>query len=657
MGAMENKSLNVFNTSAVLATPEVSTDDQLERVASIVAHEYFHVSRSRHCCARVLSNVLCMYSQNYTGNRVTCRDWFQLTLKEGLTVYRDQLFSADLGSAAVKRIEDVRALRAAQFPEDAGPTAHPIRPDSYIAMDNFYTATVYEKGAQVIRMYETLLGKDGFRSGMDLYFARHDGQAVTCDDFRASMADANGVADGLEQFELWYKQAGTPQVVATPSFDSTTGKYTLLLEQSCVPSPGQPHKAPFHIPVAIGLVDRDTGEDIIGTQVLELREASETFAFELGSRTQAPVVSLLRDFSAPVKAIVKGQSPADLAFLMGADHDSFVRWDSGQTLATSVIMGLVDDVIAGRSLALDPSFVEAAKAVLSSRSDGTDLSLIAYTLSLPTEGMLADTMREGAVDPGAIHTAREFVVKELSELLHQDLHATYMEIASGSSAYEYNREAISKRRLANMALRYLCAGGTAEAAALAKAQLEAADNMTDENAAFECLLDCSCVTGAERTAVIQAFERRWEHDALVMDGWFGTQAGSKDGALEAVRKLLDHPQFKITNPNKVRSLVGRFAMSNLAQFHDPSGSGYAFLAEFINQLDPINPQAAARMTTAFRTWRRLEPGRRGKARSALETIRDQPGASPDTYEVAMKTLGDVTEAKQSLSNKAAVTHN
>jgi aminopeptidase N len=318
-------------------------------------------------------------------------------------------------------------------------------------------------------------------------------------------------------------------------------------------------------------------------------------------------------------------------------------------------MGLVDDVIAGRSLILDSSFVDAARAVISSRSDGTDLSLIAYTLSLPTEGMLADTMREGTVDPGAIHTAREFVVKQLSELLHHEFHAAYTELASGSAAYQYTGEAISKRRLANMALRYLCAGGTAEAAALAKAQLESADNMTDEHAAFECLLDCSCMTEAERTAVIQAFERRWEHDALVMDSWFGSQAVAKDRALEAVRKLLEHPQFKITNPNKVRSLVGRFAMSNLANFHDRSGAGYAFLAEFITQLDPINPQAAARMTTAFRTWRRLEPGRRGKARSALETIRDQPGASPDTYEVAMKTLGDVlTEVAAEAEVAAAV---
>ena len=503
-------------------------------------------------------------------------------------------------------------------------------------------------------MYETLLGKDGFRKGMDLYFARHDGQAVTCDDFRASMADANGVADGLEQFELWYLQAGTPEVVATPSYDPSTGRYTLLLEQSCAPSPGQPHKAPFVVPVAIGLVDRDTGEDIIGTQVLELREASETFTFEVGSRTRAPALSLLRDFSAPVKATVKGQSPADLAFLMGADHDPFVRVYSGQALATSVIMGLVDDVIAGRSLVLDSSFVDAARAVISSRSNGTDLSLIAYTLSLPTEGMLADTMREGTVDPGAIHTAREFVVKQLSESLHHEFHAAYTELASGSAAYEYTGEAISKRRLANTALRYLCAGGTAEAAALAKSQLESADNMTDENAAFECLLDCSCVTEAERTAVIQAFERRWEHDALVMDGWFGSQAVAKDAALEAVRKLLEHPQFKITNPNKVRSLVGRFAMSNLANFHDPSGAGYALLAEFITQPDPVNPQAAARMTTAFRTWRRLEPGRRGKARSALETIRDQPGASPDTYEVAMKTLGDVLTDVVAEAEEAAV---
>lgn len=443
-------------------------------------------------------------------------------------------------------------------------------------------------------------------------------------------------------------------MVATPSFDSDTGRYTLVLEQSCAPSPGQPQKAPFHIPVAIGLVDRDTGEDIVGTQVLELREAAETFTFELGKRSQAPTLSLLRDFSAPVKVTVKGQSQADLAFLMGADHDSFVRWDSGQTIATSVILGLVADVIAGRSLVLESSFVEAAKVVLSSRHDGTDLSLIAYTLSLPTEGMLADAMPAGSVDPGAIHTARQFVLQELSVSLHRELHAAYVELASGSAPYEYTGEAISKRRLANTALRYLCAGGTAEAAALAKAQLEAADNMTDENAAFECLLDCSGVTDAERAAVIRTFERRWEHDALVMDGWFSSQAGSKYGALETVRKLLEHPQFKITNPNKVRSLVGRFAMSNLSQFHDPSGSGYAFLAEFINQLDPINPQAAARMTTAFRTWRRLEPGRRGKARASLETIRDQPGVSPDTYEVAMKTLGDVLSEVVAEAEAAAV---
>ena len=376
--------------------------------------------------------------------------------------------------------------------------------------------------------------------------------------------------------------------------------------------------------------------------MLELREATQTFTFELFGRCALkPVLSLLRDFSAPVRASVVGQTEEELAFLMANDADSFVRWDSAQTLATSVILGLVEDVAAGRALVLDDAFVSAARQTLAARHDGTDLNLMAYTLSLPTEGMLADTMADGTVDPGHIHSARDFVISELSRQLHDELLSTYKDCASGDTPYAYTGEAVGKRRLAGMALRYLCASGGEAAAGLALSQLEAADNMTDELTAFDTLLDCDGITEAQRTAVIDSFERKWQSDALVMDGWFGSQASvQQPGALAAVKKLMNHPQWTITNPNKVRALVGRFAMANLSQFHAADGSGYDFLADFVNELDPINPQAAARMTTALRTWRRLEPQRRGLAKSALERIRDREGVSPDTFEVASKTLAD-----------------
>jgi aminopeptidase N len=532
-------------------------------------------------------------------------------------------------------------------------------------------------------MYATLLGNDGFQKGMKLYFQRHDGQAVTCDDFRAAMADANGVSDGLAQFEEWYMQAGTPEVVATSAWEQRTGIYSLTLQQACPPSAGQPNKRPFHIPVAVGLIDRRTGADVPlrlrprsggggggGGDLCELTNAQQTFEWQLPDLAggPAPVLSLLRDFSAPVKTTVVGQTAADLAYLMAHDTDSFVRWDSAQQLAKSVLFGLVDQLRAAgvdsAPLTLDETFVQAARDVLrDGRSGGgVDPSLIAYTMSLPTEGMLADDLPAGEVDPGIVHAAREFAMSALSSALHEELLATYAE--HGGRPYGSGDAAdVGRRRLANMALRLLCAGGTAEAMQLAQTQLQRADNMTDEAAAFECLLllppaaaaSSGLSVGQVQAAAISAFEAKWGGDALVMDSWFSMQARAVRGegaGLERVRELMQHPAWSLTNPNKMRSLIGGVAMGNPSVFHAADGSGYDFLASVICALDQHNPQMAARQTTAFRTWRRLEPGRRVLAQHALQRIQAAPGLSADTLEVVTKSLApvvhEVEEAAQPL---------
>ena len=606
MGAMENKSLNVFNAARVLASAETATDDDFEIIDGVIAHEYFH---------------------NWTGNRVTCRDWFQLTLKEGLTVLRDQLYSADVTSEAVKRIDDVLMLRSFQFPEDAGPTAHPIRPESYIAMDNFYTATVYEKGAEVLRMIRALVGVDGFRLGMDLYFERHDGQAVTCDDFRAAMADANGL--DLDQFERWYSQAGTPELTAEGTFDPEAGTYTLQLTQSCPPTPGQTDKAPFHVPVAVGLLGSD-GRDLIETRVLELRERAQSFVFE-GVR-QPPVPSLLRGFSAPVKLTV----PLDdeqLAFLMAHDSDPFNRWEAGQVLYTRVALGLVGQIQAGDAEPPVPEMLVTAFGELLGGGD-LDPSLRAFAMGIPGERTLGAAME--TVDPDAIHEARRLLARTLAARLETDLRTIYEREAPHGS-YRYSPAEAGRRRLRNGCLGYLSALGRDDTTELCVAQLHAADNMTDEISALRCL---ARLPGDACEEALAHFYTRWNEDPLVLDKWFSTQAGAlRDDALERVDALLGHPDFDPRNPNRFRALVRTFSRNQPA-FHRSDGEGYRWLADRVRQLDPLNPQVAARTAEAFAPWRRFDDARQGLMRGQLDRIAQRTGISKNLYEIVTRCLAD-----------------
>ncbi|MGH0035025.1 MAG: aminopeptidase N [Myxococcota bacterium] len=603
MGAMENKGLNVFNSKYVLARPETATDADYEAIEAVIAHEYFH---------------------NWTGNRVTCRDWFQLTLKEGLTVYRDQRFTADMTSEAVKRIDDVRTLRAAQFPEDAGPMAHPIRPESYISMDNFYTATVYEKGAEVVRLYDTLLGRDGFRRGMDLYFERHDGQAVTCDDFRAAMADANG-AD-LAQFERWYEQPGTPVLEAEGEYDGRARRFALTLRQKPPEAHAEEDFLPMHMPVSVGLVGSD-GRDL-ASDVLELRGEEERFEFD--GIEERPVVSLLRGFSAPVQ--VRMERPREeLAFLMGHDGDAFNRWDAGQTLAQELILEMAGAHSAGRALELDPLFVDAFRRLL--LDPDLDGSLKALALALPSEKVLAQAMEE--VDVEGLQAARRFTIRELARTLEAELRDVF-EATRPDGPYRADRASIHRRRLHNAVLRILTAPGSAEAIALAEARFQEADNMTDSQAALSALADHAA---PESARALEVFYQRWKHDPLVIDKWFQTQAMcDRDDAVEVVLGLARHPDFTTRNPNRVRSLVGAFGSGNLLHFHRRDGAGYTFLADQVVTLDPLNPQVAARMVSLFNQWRRFDAARRELMRAELQRIGAVEGLSKDTGEIVGKAL-------------------
>ena len=617
MGAMENKGLNVFNAKYVLARPETATDDDYEDIEGVIAHEYFH---------------------NWTGNRITCRDWFQLTLKEGLTVFRDEQFTADMTSAAVKRIQDVKTLRTAQFAEDQSPTAHPIRPEAYIEMNNFYTVTVYNKGAEVVRMFHTLLGADGFRKGMDLYFERHDGQAVTCDDFRAAMADANGV--DLEQFGRWYTQAGTPLLEAHGSHDAAQRRYSLTLEQHPPTNVDAGEWAPLHVPVAVGLMGPD-GDDLPlqvsspttllvrgTTAILELREARQTFVFE--GVEAPPVPSLLRGFSAPVK-LVHDRSVDELAFAMGHDADSFCRWDAGQTLAQRLLLELATRASSGEPLELDPRLSAAWRRVLDDPE--LDGSLKALTLTLPDERLLGQQLE--VVDVDGIHRARAHTVEALAHAHAEALRETYERLRP-RSGYAIDREAIDGRRLKNTCLQYLVALEDPDAIALASAQFEGADNMTDAQAALVCLVDCD---SPARDEALAAFHARWRHDALVLDKWFAVQASSnREDTLDRVVQLASHPDFTLRNPNRVRSLLGVFSVRNQARFHAADGRGYAFLGDRILELDAINPQVAARLVGAFNQWRRFDPMRKDGMRTQLERIVGTRGLSKDVYELASKCL-------------------
>ncbi len=616
MGAMENKGLNVFNSKYVLALPDTATDADYQGIEGVIGHEYFH---------------------NWTGNRVTCRDWFQLSLKEGLTVFRDQEFSADMTSRAVKRIQDVRVLRNAQFPEDAGPMAHPVRPDSYQEINNFYTTTVYNKGAEVIRMQHTLLGAAGFRRGLELYFARHDGQAVTVDDFVAAMADANGV--DLEQFKRWYAQAGTPVLTARGAWHGASRSYTLTLSQKTAPTPGQERKEPFHLPVAVGLLGRDgrdlplrlEGEETAKgtTRVLELREAEQSFTFL--DVPEPPVPSLLRGFSAPVKVEVE-LLDSDLAFLWAHDSDPFNRWEAGQQLATRVLLGLAADWQAGRELVL-PEVLR--RAFLEALTDtAADPALLAQALLLPAEGYLAEQME--VADPDAIHAAREAVRRGLGKELAAELLAVF-EANRVVGPYRPEPEAVGRRSLRNLCLAYLAAGDEGAGMARAERLFREAGNMTDAMAGLAVLANG---TSKLRAGALADFYARWQHDPLVVDKWLSLQAMAlQPGTLAEVERLLTHPAFNIKNPNKVRALVGAFAHGNPVCFHAADGSGYRFVAERILELDPLNPQVAARLAGAFGRWRRFGEERQQLMREQLQRILGAPRLSRGVAEVIGKTLG------------------
>ncbi len=617
MGAMENKGLNIFNSKCILARPETATDDDYDGIEAVVAHEYFH---------------------NWTGNRVTCRDWFQLSLKEGLTVFRDQQFSGAMGSAAVQRINDVRVLRGRQFPEDSGPMAHPVRPDSYIEINNFYTVTVYEKGAEVVRMLHTLLGEEGFRRGMDCYVERHDGQAVTCDDFVAAMADANG-AD-LDQFKLWYSQAGTPRLEVRSEYEGAARTCTLTVAQHCPATPGQCEKRPMHIPLAVGMIGL-AGEDLpltlagepgpgATTRVLELREPRQVFRFT-GVEAR-PVLSLLRNFSAPV-TLDCDHSDQELRFLLAHDRDPFSRWEAGQRYATRLLLALVEDARAGRQLALAGGLVDAFGAVL---ADGrlTDKTYAAQLLTLPGEEYLAEQM--AVIDPEAIHAARDFVRRELARALRGELLGVYRSNRDDDGPYRRTAEAAGRRRLRNVALSYLSALPDQSGHQLALNQYRGADNMTDALAGLRVLAHSE---NPYRHEVLDDFYARWRNDPLVLDKWFAIQATAPlPGTLDSVRALLDHPAFSIRNPNKVRAVIGAFASGNPVRFHAADGGGYVFLADQVLRLDAINPQVAARMAGALSRWRRYDGGRRELMRGQLQRILAAVSLSRDVYEVVGKSL-------------------
>lgn len=610
MGAMENKGLNVFNSKYVLAKPETATDTDYEGIQGVIGHEYFH---------------------NWTGNRVTCRDWFQLSLKEGLTVFRDEQFTADHTSHAVKRISDVKILRSHQFAEDSGPMAHPVRPDSYIEMNNFYTVTVYNKGAEVVRMYHTLLGADGFRKGMDLYFERHDGQAVTCDDFRAAMADANG-AD-LTQFERWYSQAGTPELHISDEYNQAENTYSLTVKQSCPATPEQDNKAPFLIPLRIALLDADgeeapldLGEGLLGTEtVLTVTEAEQRFTFQ--HVANAPVPSLLRGFSAPVRMFYD-YSDEQLTFLMAHDKDPFNRWEASQTLASKLIHQnqLSDD---NETL---KAYLAACENTL--KDDMLEPSLKALAITLPSEQELIDQCKQADVD--AIISARE-QLKRLLARTHNALWADIYEQLNHNAPYTTDAAAVGKRRLKNLALSYLCLCKSDADQQRVVEQFSNANNMTDSISALACLAN---TTWASRDNALTSFYERWKDDPLVLDKWFTTQAcANRAGVLDDVKALMQHEKFTLKNPNRVRSLVGAFASANVAGFHQADGTGYKFLADQIIALNTINPQIAARLCTPLTRWRKFDEKRQALMQTELKRIMETEDLSKDVFEMVSKSLG------------------
>ncbi|MEM6781615.1 MAG: aminopeptidase N [Pseudomonadota bacterium] len=602
MGAMENTSLNVFNTALVLAQQETATDTDFMRVESVIAHEYFH---------------------NWTGNRVTCRDWFQLSLKEGLTVFRDQEFSADLNSRSVQRIDDVSSLRRLQFPEDAGPLAHPIRPDNYIEINNFYTMTVYEKGAEVIRMFHTLLGPETYRKATDLYFERYDGMAVTCEDWAQCMEDASG--QDLSQFKLWYSQAGTPEVNAQTNYDESAQQFSITFKQNVPDTPGQTDKKPMHIPIAVGLIGSD-GDDLIETRVLDFKESEQSFSF--GGIAQKPVPSILRNFSAPIK-LTSDLSNDDLAFLMVHDSDGFNRWEAGQTYSLNIIQDMLDN---GSDVPAD--YLSNMGALYDRALDpSSDKALIARAISIPWIPEIAQ--KQDIVDPQAIHETREKVLNALLDA-HGDKLKELYETNRDDGTYAITPEAMGKRALKNSAMLHLVNYLTPDDAALLMGAYNSSDNMTDRMAAFNGLVNCD---HSEHGIAVTDFFEKFKAYPLVIDKWFSAQAmARRTSAFDDLQALREHTEFHMKNPNRVRSLYGAFAMNNPVIFHSADGRGYNFLKDFIIELCPINPQISARLLTPMREWRRYTPDRQEKMKAALEEILNTPDLPADVFEIVSKSL-------------------
>ncbi|MDB9948691.1 aminopeptidase N [Porticoccaceae bacterium] len=610
MGAMENKGLNIFNTSAVLANPKTTTDASFQRVEAIVAHEYFH---------------------NWSGNRVTCRDWFQLSLKEGFTVYRDSQFSADMNSATVKRIEDVSYLRTHQFAEDGGPMSHPVQPDSYMEINNFYTLTIYEKGAEIVGMIRTLLGPDSFRKGSDLYFNRHDGQAVTIEEFVSAMEDASG--RDLTQFRRWYKQSGTPQLAVSSTYDAADRTVTLDFAQSCPATPGQPQKQPFVIPVKLGFVgasgDLALNSDGDTEMVYEVSQTRQQLIIE--NIDQAPVPSLLREFSAPVK-LDYAYSKDQLINLMANDSDGFNRWDAGQKLSFELLEKLTADSHQQRPLEMDSQLIDAYKSLLTDAS--LDPAMVALMLQLPSEAQLHE--EAPLIHADAIHSARLFVRQALADSLNEEFLAVYQR-HNVEQEYAPDASQIGRRSLKNTALGYLMLVGQV-GVELASKQFANADNMTDKAAALSCLVNCPAAVQDAETALTQ-FEQQYSDEALVMNLWLQVQAtNSQPGGLQRVEELENHSAFTLSNPNKIRSLIGGFCNGNLVNFHNPDGSGYEFLKQRILTLHSRNPQVAARLMTPLTRWKKFPEPNSSKMREALQVIADEQGLVKDIYEIAIKSL-------------------
>ena len=640
MGAMENKGLNVFNTKYVLASQSTATDTDYANIESVVGHEYFH---------------------NWTGNRVTCRDWFQLSLKEGLTVFRDQEFSMDMAGSpsarAVKRIEDVRVLRTAQFPEDAGPMAHPVRPDSYIEINNFYTVTIYEKGAEVVRMQHNLVGREGFAKGMKLYFERHDGHAVTCDDFAQAMADANPgseLAQRLDQFKRWYSQAGTPQLHAEGSYDAAARTYTLTLSQSCAPTPGQAEKLPFVIPVQMGLLGQDgraltlrlQGEDAQAagdSRLLVLSEPSHSFVFT--DVDQEPVPSLLRGFSAPV-VLQHSDSDAALLTLLAHDSDAFNRWEAGQRLGLRIALQAIGDTsitadASGQITAalLPASFIEAMRGVL--RHPQLDAAFKELMLTLPGESYIAEQL--AVVDPQRVHAVREAMRQQLATELQADWQQAWQE-HSDTGAYRPDPVSSGRRALSGMALSMLCLAARASGDTVwpgkALQRFKDAGNMTDRMSALTALVQSGHPRAAQALA---RFHKLFQHDALVLDKWFALQGGACDrggNVLPAVKQLMKHPDFQIKNPNRARSLIFSYCSANPGAFHRADAAGYVFWSERVIELDAINPQVAARLARALDRWSKLAEPYRTAAREAIARVAARAELSNDVREVVTRALAD-----------------